>query len=89
MDPIFNFAFINCLLRGFPPALGHEVETLVKAHGFDGLLVALLQSKDATKFLHRAVGAAVQEAKANGSHLPRTRQRIMECVSLGTREMTK
>lgn len=89
MDPIFNFAFVNHLLRHFPPPLALEVEALVKARGFDGLLLAMTQSKDATKFLHRAVAAAVQEAKQNPAQLSRTREKVMACVSIGTREIQR
>lgn len=84
-DPFFNFGFINALLSTFPPQLAKETEECVKAVGFDGLLTAVMQNKEATRFIHHAVGKAIDEIRRNRLQLPRTREAIMSKIHIGAK----
>lgn len=84
-DPIFNFGFINALLATFGPQLAKETEQCVKEVGFDGFLIAVLQNKEATHLIHRAVARAIDEVKRNRAQLAKTRLAVMSHLKVGAR----
>jgi hypothetical protein len=84
-DPLFNFAFVNALLRGLPPQLALATEQLVREKGFDTLLLGILQSPAGKQFLYRCISEAVIEVAKNPQKLRETRADVLSHVSIGGR----
>jgi hypothetical protein len=87
MDPLFQFAFSNLLLRRLPPQLAQEVEALVQAQGFEMLLTGILMSTLAERHLHESIFRAAANVKGDPALAEITKRAVLACLSVGTKEV--
>lgn len=84
-DAVFNFAFINHMLRRFPPLLAAGTDHVASTKGFETLLVAIAQSPLASRHIHLAFAAALDEINQHPQELVATRESILSEVKVGAR----
>lgn len=85
IDQIFALGWIGSILQRLPPQLALQTEALAKEHGFDAILIGLLQSSDAQKHLQKALAGANSYVRCNANRLGKDRVEIMARVQIGAR----